>query len=384
MEVCVYEHVSGGGYAGRELPGWGLAEGYSMLATLLEDFKSLGCKVSTLLDSRVKAEGLKADVIKKVDSSLEAEGMLEDLVSKADVTMIVAPEHDGVLSKLVRLAEKHSPAVLNCPSTFFKKLPGKAEILEALKAGSVRTPETLVLESPETSAPLKGWTRFPAAVKPSLGAGCLGLSLAPNRSRLEEAVKHAWKASPSKILVQRFVEGLHGSLLLLASSSEAEVLSLNLQILDFTQDGRVKYLGGLTPLPLRESSAVIAEGLKAAETLISNLKGFIGIDFVLAEGEPWIIEVNPRITTSYLGLRKTLKDNPARLLLEACLKGRLPRKVRTEGFAVYLRAKPSRLTEAFECYSPTGVEGMAVLWSESLENLLSKAEKLNFKFSLKN
>jgi len=384
LEVCVYEHVSGGGYAGQKLPSWGLAEGYSMLTTLLEDFKSLGCKVSTLLDRRVKAEGLKADVVKKVGSSLEVKGTLEDLASKADVTMIVAPEHGGALPRLVRLAEKHSPAVLNCPSTFFKKFPGKAEILEALKTGSVRTPETLVLESPESSASLEGWRWFPAVVKPSLGAGCLGLSLALNRSQLEEAVKHAWKASPSKILVQKFVEGMHGSLLLLANGSKAKVLSLNLQILDFTQEtGEVKYLGGLTPLRLKESAAVVSEGLKAAETLISSLQGFIGIDFVLAEGEPWILEVNPRTTTSYLGLRKTLKDNPAKMLLEACLKGRLPKEIRTEGFAVYMRAEPPRLTEAFEYYSPTGAEGMAVLWSESLETLLSNVEKLNFKFNFK-
>ena len=377
MEVCVYEHVSGGGYAGQKLPVWGLAEGYSMLRTLLEDFKRLGCRVSTLLDERVKAEGLKADVVKPVKSSLEVEALLEDLASRADATLIVAPEQGEVLSKLIRLAEKHGSTVLNCPSSFFKRFPGKAETLEALKVAGVRTPETLVLNHSEALASHKRWEGFPALVKPSLGAGCLGLRLAWNQSQLEEAVKYAWKASPSKILIQRFIKGLHGSLCLLANGFQVEVLSLNLQILCFSREpGDVRYLGGLTPLHLENRAVVVSEALKAVEALASNLKGFLGVDFVLAEGEPWIIEVNPRLTTSYIGLRKTLKENPAKILLEACLDGKLPRSLKAEGFSAYLKTELLNPPRNLEYYSPINGEGMAVLWDESLEGLILKVKTL--------
>jgi hypothetical protein len=377
MEVCVYEHVSGGGYAGQKLPVWGLAEGYSMLRTLLEDFKQLGCRVSTLLDERVKIEGLKADVVKPVKSSLEVEALLEDLASKADATLIVAPEQGGTLSKLVKLAEKHSSTILNCPSSFFERFPGKAETLEALKVAGVRFPETLVVNHPEALASHKRREGFPVLVKPSLGAGCVGLSLAWNQSQLEEAVKYAWKVSPSKILVQKFIRGLHGSLCLLANGSQLEVLSLNLQILCFSQEiGGVKYLGGLTPLRLENRAVVVSEALKAVEVLASSLRGFLGVDFVLAEGEPWIIEVNPRLTTSYLGLRKTLKENPARILLKACLDSRLPGGLKAEGFSAYLKAELLSPLRSLEYYSPLGGEGMAVLWDESLKGLISKIKKL--------
>ncbi len=35
-----------------------------------------------------------------------------------------------------------------------------------------------------------------------------------------------------------------------------------------------------------------------------GLKGYIGIDFVLTEHKAFIVDVNPRLTTSYVGLRE--------------------------------------------------------------------------------
>ena len=232
MEVFVYEHVSSGGYAGRKLPAW-LAEGYSMLAAFLEDFKRLGCKTVTLLDARLKPEGLKADRVRFVKSSLEVEGLIEDFASKADATLIIAPEHGGILPRLLRLAERAGSATLNAPSSLLEGL-GKAEILERLKVEGVSMPEALTLDSPEDLR-LKAWKSFPAVVKPSLGVGCLGLTLIRNPSQLGKAVEYAWKASPSKILVQKFVEGLHGSVSLLANGSQARILSVNLQLVRLSE-----------------------------------------------------------------------------------------------------------------------------------------------------
>jgi predicted ATP-grasp superfamily ATP-dependent carboligase len=45
---------------------------------------------------------------------------------------------------------------------------------------------------------------------------------------------------------------------------------------------------------------------------------------VLTETEAWVIEVNPRLTTAYVGVRATLPVNVAGLALAACA-GNLPR-----------------------------------------------------------
>jgi hypothetical protein len=47
------------------------------------------------------------------------------------------------------------------------------------------------------------------------------------------------------------------------------------------------------------------------------------VDMVLTESEAVVIEVNPRLTTAYLGVRAVLEENVATLALAACA-GALP------------------------------------------------------------
>ena len=42
------------------------------------------------------------------------------------------------------------------------------------------------------------------------------------------------------------------------------------------------------------------------------------VDVVLSDSEAVVIEINPRLTTAYLGVRRALDENVAALALEAC------------------------------------------------------------------
>lgn len=366
----MYEHLSGGGCAGGELPDWGLTEGYAMLKAFLEDFKRAGCRVSTLLDWRLKGVSLEADEVKLVKPGLQVEELVEAQASKADISLIIAPEVGGVLARLVGIAEK-ACSTLNCSPAFFQKFPGKAEILQALKSRGIKIPETGVFDF--QSRKLKAWGRFPAVVKPSLGAGCLGVSRVETPSQLEQAASKAWQASLSKIVVQEFLEGIHASLSLLACEGRILPLSVNLQLIGFHHSGSLEYEGGLTPLPLKRN---LPPELLEALASLPGLKGLIGVDFILTpKFEPWIVEVNPRPTTSYLGLRKTLKVNPVQILLEAC-SGDISPRLRMEGFAAYLKGVPAG---GVEVYQPRGREALTVLWRENLQNLLEEAGRMEGK-----
>ena len=46
------------------------------------------------------------------------------------------------------------------------------------------------------------------------------------------------------------------------------------------------------------------------------LTGYIGVDVILHEGGVSVLEINPRLTTSYAGLHGALVYNPARLLID--------------------------------------------------------------------
>ena len=70
--------------------------------------------------------------------------------------------------------------------------------------------------------------------------------------------------------------------------------------------GTFQYLGGSCPLP--SGLAARADRLaRCAAAAMPEWRGYIGIDLVLGEAndgsEDYLIEVNPRLTTSYVGLR---------------------------------------------------------------------------------
>jgi len=95
-----------------------------------------------------------------------------------------------------------------------------------------------------------------------------------------------------------------------------KILSINhqnLQIKDSTSDS--VYLGGSTPVDQFEQlRSQIEDILKCVD--LSAFKGYFGIDFVKrADDSLSFIEINPRLTTSYVGIRNVLEFNPMELLL---------------------------------------------------------------------
>ena len=49
---------------------------------------------------------------------------------------------------------------------------------------------------------------------------------------------------------------------------------------------------------------------------LPGLWGYCGVDFIDADTGPMVLEVNPRLTTSYSGLHQAIEINPAQLVLE--------------------------------------------------------------------
>ncbi|MDH5637979.1 MAG: ATP-grasp domain-containing protein, partial [Nitrospinota bacterium] len=88
----------------------------------------------------------------------------------------------------------------------------------------------------------------------------------------------------------------------------------------------LEYLGGeVTDIEPDESLAQIAKELWNG---IPGLAGFWGIDYIMTPDGPVVIEVNPRLTTSYCALGEATGVNPAAMILDAT-EGRTPEPVVT-------------------------------------------------------
>ena len=120
------------------------------------------------------------------------------------------------------------------------------------------------------------------------------------------------------MILQEFVGGRAASVAFLCGPAGNVPLVPVFQLL--SDDGRFKFLGGELPIPsdLAERAVKLA---KRAVDCVPGLLGYVGVDLVLgdaADGKrDFAIEINPRLTTSYVGLRALAEFNIAEAMLQA-------------------------------------------------------------------
>ena len=121
-------------------------------------------------------------------------------------------------------------------------------------------------------------------------------------------------------MMQRYVRGVPASVSLLADGRRSVAPALNAQRMS-TASG-FSYRGGRTPFDHPLAAEAVDAAIRTCAAL-PGLRGYVGIDLVLTDAGPVVIEVNPRLTTAYLGVRAVLDENVAAMAMAAC-EGTLP------------------------------------------------------------
>jgi hypothetical protein len=246
---------------------------------------------------------------------------LDGLVAAVDAVWLVAPETDGCLERLASRVEEAGTALLGPGAAAIRRASDKAGLARRLARHGVSHPQTRALRrgaAGRTDARAMG---YPVVVKPARGAGCHGVSLARDASELRRALDLADRRNGrGPLLLQRYVPGVAASVSLLADGRRAVALAVNAQSLRAARP--FAYRGGATPLDHPQAGRAVEAALRACRAL-PGLRGYIGVDVVLTASDAVVIEVNPRLTTSYLGVRAAIDANVAGLALAACA-GELP------------------------------------------------------------
>ncbi|MCW4053654.1 MAG: ATP-grasp domain-containing protein, partial [Candidatus Bathyarchaeota archaeon] len=303
MRLLVYEHVSGGGFADELITASFLSEGFAMLRTLISDFKAAGHKVTTTLDSRIARLNppIAADCIIPVSSSDQTQVAVQKIAESADAAYVIAPETDGALQSFVKLVEKTGVASLNCTSAGIEKVSEKIVFHKFMKNLGMPLPETkffsIADDLQEIKKAIRSDLNFPVIFKPADGVSCIGLSIARNEEQVAGAIGKIKGSSLNKhFLIQELIKGTASSVSLLSSGSTAVSISLNHQDVTIgTPDSFSSYSGGVAPFdhPLQNKTFKVAEKLVKS---VPELRGYIGVDFVLSENGLVAIEINPRLT----------------------------------------------------------------------------------------
>ncbi len=334
MRIFVYEYICGGGLASQPLPESLQREGWAMLMAVLEDFRRcLGVETVTLLDARFaesagKLVGTRVDF---VEPGAEA-GLYREQTRQAEFTVVIAPESDFLLHQRCCWTEDAGGKLLG-PSPAAVQLTGdKKQLAKFWRWHDVPTPPCLPF-------PVCQADNFPLVCKPRRGAGSVKTYFVQTFEELVNTVNTMLGEGNllDQPILQPHVSGLAASVSLLLGGSWCLALPAATQ--NLSGDGRFRYLGGSLPLPDELNDRAQRLALRAIAP-IDGLSGYVGVDLILGAAvdgsEDMAIEINPRLTTSYVGLRALAEFNLAETMLALALGRPLPERRYRAGVVRFL------------------------------------------------
>ena len=143
-------------------------------------------------------------------------------------------------------------------------------------------------------------------IKPVKGCGAQGVRLSEDMPGEGE-------------FAQDYIEGEHysvsiipnrviGDACLYFSGNPPLVLAVNKQEIAIGNDGSFRYLGGETPVHPAREAKIVEIARKTVEIL--GCQGYCGVDVVVAD-KVYVVDVNPRITTSLVGIAACMQEEIA-------------------------------------------------------------------------
>ena len=283
MRLFVYEYACAQPVS-VALPESVRREGRAMFEAVLEDARRLQPQIEVI----------------NLSTTQDSAPRTQDYFSQADYALIIAPEFDGILEQLARIALEEGCQLLGPTPEAIRLTADKWELYQHWIRNGVPTPAIwLPAELPDKAGLYVKKHRY--------GAGSLGVGW--------------WQPGesvPEKYLVQKYVVGMPVSVAVLISP-QGKIMPLLPADQKISSDGQFRYLGGSFLMDTGLCSRVINLALQALQG-IRGLQGYIGIDAILGtshngEGD-MVLEINPRITTSYLGLRQATSANLIHCILE--------------------------------------------------------------------
>lgn len=307
MRIFISEFVCGGGWPGDRAESLA-REGEAMLRAVVEDFSRIdGVRVTTTWDARLGPHRFSDAQVIPIDSPELELPIFHELAGICDATLVIAPETDGILSQRAQIALQNGAHLLGPSVEAIELCSDKYQLARHWRQRGIETIPTYRLDE-ETPR------EFPVVVKPRDGAGSQGIRQIGSAAELAELTSR--ELSDSTFVWQPFIPGRAVSCALFFSPGDAEPILFPPAEQRLSDDGRFSYLGGR--IPAREvDQAAIQRAAAGACAVAPGLAGYVGVDLVVRESDqrPIPVEINPRLTTSYVGYRAHSLDN---LALQFC------------------------------------------------------------------
>jgi len=316
MRLLIYEWSCSGGMQSemarmilKKMPPVGfLNEGRLMIEALAWDAsKNMDIDVTVMVDETLPPEDApqlpEDSAVQSVACGRDIKLLLE-IAPDFDHIIFIAPETQGVLVHSLQEIENagFGDRLTNCPIPFVIAASDKHTTCTILAAAGIPTPTGYTVPA---GGGLPDDCHLPAVLKPRMSAGCDGLRIVNSHTD--------FIAPETDSRIEHLISGIHGSCCCLCTSDSVIPLLPCQQV--FTNRPQPAYLG-CEPAPVALHSRIQALAVQSITALEratdSRAHGWVGVDMILGSHDDGrddrVLEINPRLTTSFVGLSRGQQD----------------------------------------------------------------------------
>lgn len=284
-----------------------------MRDALLRDLSELeDWRLITTLDERLD----------RIDTALECITIAQEqnpwevwqaCMAEADAIWVIAPETHRLLFKMAEMATNTQAKWLGPNLYAIAMTTDKHEMARVLSENGLCTIPTFKFAEWSATGS-QSWL-----VKPKDGAGCeVTFILHGVQDVLDWFNGEAIRKSTH--IIQPYMTGIPASISVINIQGKPKVLSCNLQSMALA-NGQLHYIGGVIN-GAADYWEVLEDLTRKIVTAIPGLNGYFGVDVLINPDAPkgvTIVEINPRLTTTYAYLREATGCNVARRVVDAQL-----------------------------------------------------------------
>jgi predicted ATP-grasp superfamily ATP-dependent carboligase len=310
MKIFVFEFISGGGMNDQTLPESLVREGELMLQALTKDLSPLhGIELYITRDFRLPENffcQFNNIHLIQVAKDSDIKNIFTDLCHQCDAVWPIAPESDGILAEFCEIVAASNTRLLNTAAEAVEITGNKLTTFRYLSKKKI----PVILTNT-----LSGYQWQPTQtciIKPIDGVGCENCVLISNKAEFEQVTANI--TNPDDYIVQPYTKGRAISLSCLFKNRRAWLICCNKQQVN-VKNQRILLTACVVNITTEQRQA-FTDIICAVADLIPNLWGYVGIDLIETSVGPKVLEINPRLTTSYAGIKTALGVNIAENVLQ--------------------------------------------------------------------
>jgi len=283
-----------------------------MFAALLHDVvKEDRFEAVALVDEAWADEPPSGVRLHRVIPGNEMDALLEQ-AARVDATLLVAPESGGILGRRVAAVRNRGGRPLAASAGFIEVASDKQATVAALAAAGVPVPAGRSLEAGD------GWPRgfrLPAVRKARASVGCDGLVVVGEG-------RDPPRPADGPTRLEAFSDGTPVGVSCLCGPGVVWPLPPMRQL--FTGGESPRFTGGmpLADVGMRDRAERLARrSIAAVARAAAGAVGWVGVDMIIGTRDDGrgdrVLEVNPRLTTSFVGYERSCATSLVRAMLVA-------------------------------------------------------------------